>query len=92
MWKAVCLRILGAGLVLVVWDEGDAGDDRPPFYAFGPTVKPGHESNIPITHRSVVRTIDEIFGLPILPSVHNDPDLADFFAGDHVPTAPSTTR
>ena len=75
------------GLVLVVWDEGRRPGDLLPFYAFGPSVAVDFESRVAVNHRSLVRTIDEIFGLPILDSVKNDTDLADIFIAKKVPTA-----
>ena len=65
-------------VVFVVWDEGKRGL-KLPFYAAGAGVKEGYESDVPYSHRSVVKTIARIFGLPPLPSVRTANDLADLF-------------
>jgi phosphatidylinositol-3-phosphatase len=75
------------GLVFLVWDEGCTAGKPLPFYAFGPSIAANTESNMAVNHRSLVRTIDEIFGLPILDTVSDDPDLGDLFTAKHVPTA-----
>ena len=65
-------------VVFIVWDEGKRGLTLP-FYAAGAGVKANFESRVPYTHRSVVKTIQRIFGLPVLASVKKANDLADMF-------------
>ena len=65
-------------VVFVVWDEGQRGL-KLPFYAAGAGVKEGYESKAAYSHRSVVKTIARIFGLPQLASVKTANDLADMF-------------
>jgi len=65
-------------VVFVVWDEGQRGL-KLPFYAAGVGVKQGHESKVAYSHRSLVKTIGRIFGLPQLASVKTANDLADMF-------------
>ncbi len=67
-----------AGLVLITWDEGD-GSQTMPFLALGPDVRPGYASSVPYTHSSQVLTIEELFGLPVLPTVQSANDLGDLF-------------
>lgn len=65
-------------VVFVVWDEGKRGL-KLPFYAAGAGVREGHESKVPYSHRSLVKTIGRIFGLPELASVKGANDMADLF-------------
>ena len=70
----------GSGVILIVWDEGSSST-RLPFLAVGPTVKKGYASGVTATHSSLVKTIEEILGLPILSRVAAANDLADMFEG-----------
>ena len=66
------------GVIFLAWDEGeDTGTI--PFLAIGPDVKPGHASAVPYTHSSLVRTVELLLGLPILPAVAGANDLGDLF-------------
>lgn len=52
-------------LLIVTWDEGyDAGNDIPTIFV-GPMVRPGRYAE-PITHFNVLRTIEDLYGLPHL--------------------------
>jgi hypothetical protein len=73
-----------AGVVFVVWDEGDATGHLP-FLALGPGVKPGYAGSQTYTHSSVLKTVEEILGLPILPTVSDAQDLSDLFAPGALP-------
>jgi hypothetical protein len=68
-----------AGVIFIVWDEPEGGSALIPFFAIGPRVKPGYTSTVAFTHSSLVKTVEEIFGLPILPTVAAANDLADLF-------------
>lgn len=65
-------------VIFLVWDEGKRGL-RMPFYALGSGVKQGYESKVEYSHRSVVKTVERIFGLPTLPAVKDANDLEDMF-------------
>ena len=52
-----------------MWDEPEGGSTLIPFFAIGPHVKSGYTSTVAYTHSSLVKTVEEIFGLPILPTV-----------------------
>lgn len=65
-------------VVFVVWDEGSAGTTIP-FYAAGFGIKVNHESKVPASHRALLKTIERIFGLPVLDAVRDATDLADMF-------------
>jgi hypothetical protein len=66
------------GLVLIVWDEGE-GTQTMPFLALGPDVKPGYTGDVVYTHSSQLKTVEELFGLPVLPTVASANDLSDLF-------------
>jgi hypothetical protein len=73
-----------AGVVFVLWDEGDATGHLP-FVALGPDVKPGYAGAVTYTHSSVLKTVEEMLGLPLLPTVAAVDDLADLFVAGRVP-------
>ncbi|MBZ9765520.1 alkaline phosphatase family protein [Mesorhizobium sp. CA6] len=66
------------GIIFITWDEG-SGTDKIPFIAIGPGVKPGYAGHAVYNHGSMLKSIEEIFGLPILASVQPDSDLSDLF-------------
>jgi phosphatidylinositol-3-phosphatase len=76
-----------AGVVFVVWDEGDASGHLP-FLALGRDVKPGYAGSRMYTHSSVLKTAEELLGLPILSTVSDAEDLADLLAPGTLPAAP----
>lgn len=61
-----------------MWDEGSRSD-RMPLFAAGAGVRKGHQSDVNYTHRSVLKTVERIFGLPVLPAVSDATDLSDMF-------------
>jgi hypothetical protein len=73
-----------SGVIFIVWDEG-SGTKKLPFFAIGPGVKPNHESTVAFDHGSLVRSVEEIFGLPILPTVLQNNNFADLFKAGSFP-------
>lgn len=71
-------------VVFVVWDEGHKGLTMP-FYAAGAGIKAGHASSVPLSHRSVLKTIARIFGLPELAAVKDANGLDDMFEPGALP-------
>jgi phosphatidylinositol-3-phosphatase len=67
------------GVIFLVWDEPVGGSKLIPFVAIGPHVKAGYTSPVAVTHSALTKSLDEIFGLPILPAVASANDLADMF-------------
>ena len=61
------------GVIFIVWDE----ESHVPFFAVGPTVKPGYASPASLTHRSLTKSVEEILGLPLLPTVSDATDFGD---------------
>ncbi len=69
------------GVVFVTWDEGSPL----PFIAVGPQIKAGYRSTVQLHHGSMLKTIEEMLRLPILPTVQSDSDLSDLFVGGAIP-------
>jgi hypothetical protein len=80
-----------AGVVLLVWDEGDASGHLP-LLVVGSGVKPGYAGAQTYTHSSVLKTVERILGLPTLPTVDAASDLSDLFVPGALPDAASQTR
>ena len=72
------------GAIFIIWDEGDK-TQKLPFFAIGPGVKPNHVSTVAFDHGSLVRSVEEIFGLPVLPTVANNNSFADLFKAGSFP-------
>jgi phosphatidylinositol-3-phosphatase len=68
------------GVIFIIWDE----ENHVPFFAIGPDVKAGYGSPVALTHRSLLKTVEEIFGLPILPTVQDANDFGDLFVSGTV--------
>jgi phosphatidylinositol-3-phosphatase len=66
------------GVLFIMWDEPEGGSLMP-FVAIGPGVKTGYAGQVAYTHSSFTKSIDEIFGLPVLSTVSGANDLADLF-------------
>jgi len=59
------------GLLIVTWDEDDgSGENRIPTLFIGPMVRPGKYA-YRIDHYNVLRTLEEMYGLPPLGSAAN---------------------
>ena len=81
-------QILGAlggnGALFLVWDEGTtnlAGGGRVTMVAAGPSVKKGYRSPVRYDHYSLLRTIEDAWGLPRLGSSASAPAMTDLFLG-----------
>jgi phosphatidylinositol-3-phosphatase len=73
-----------AGVVFIAWDEGEL-TLKPPFLVVGPGVKKGYTSSIGYNHSSMIKSVERILQLPILPSVSGANDFADFFVAGGFP-------
>jgi phospholipase C len=76
------------GALFVIWDEGDesgfppkATDGPVPMFVLSPKGKPGYKSTTTFTHSSTLKTVEEIFGLPLLGDAKTatTTDLSEFF-------------
>jgi hypothetical protein len=72
------------GVIFIVFDEGSSTLTLP-FIAIGSSVKRGYVGGVTYSHRSLVKSIERIFGLPILPKVASDNDFADLFMNGGFP-------
>jgi hypothetical protein len=73
-----------AGVIFIIWDEGD-DTLKLPFFAVGAGVKPNHDSGVAFNHGSLIRSVEEIFDLPILPTVSQNNNFADLFKAGSFP-------
>ena len=73
-----------AGVIFITWDEGSSTTTMP-LLVVGPNVKPGFTSAVTYNHSSLVKSLEEIFNLPILSKVSSAADFADFFTAGHFP-------
>jgi phospholipase C len=78
---------LHGGVVFLVWDEGTSLPFSLPFLVAGPHVKAGYASPAPLNHSSLLKTIELLLGVDVLPAVAAAPDLQDLFE-DQLPAAP----
>jgi len=70
------------GALFITWDEAEGGGDGPiGLIALSPFAKGGgYVSTAHYTHSSLLRTVQEIFGLtPLLGAAAQAPDLSDLF-------------
>lgn len=73
-----------AGAIFLTWDEGSA-TTKMPFLAIGPGVKANFTGTVSYDHGSLVKSIEEIFGLPTLATVAGKNDLANLFQAGFFP-------
>jgi hypothetical protein len=69
------------GALFIVWDEADRGDGPIPLLVLSPFAKGnGYSNNLHYTHGSLLRTVQEIFGVgPLLRNAAQERDLRDMF-------------
>jgi hypothetical protein len=69
------------GAIFIVWDEAIAGDGPIGMILLSPLARGGgYFNNVPYTHSSTLRTMQEIFGVgPLLADAANATDLSDLF-------------
>jgi phospholipase C len=73
------------GVLLIVWDEPEGSTGMVPLIVVGPHVKANFTSTVQLTHGSIVRSVEAILGLPVLPAVSSDNTFADFFTAGFFP-------
>jgi phosphatidylinositol-3-phosphatase len=71
-------------VIFIVWDEG-RDSRRIPFLAIGPGVRKGFVSGVELDHRSYVKSLSEIFGVPVLPTVQNATTFSSLFKAGQYP-------
>lgn len=65
------------GVVFLTWDEGDA-TNLIPLIAIGTHVKPGMTATM-YNHSSLVKTVEQLLGVPVLPAVASAANFSDMF-------------
>jgi len=68
-----------AGVLFIVWDEPEGSTGNIPLIVLGPHVKQGKVSRTTYSHSSVVKTVELILQLPILPTVTHANSFRPFF-------------
>jgi phospholipase C len=71
------------GALFITWDEADGGDGPIGMFVLSPTAKAGYSNTIHYDHSSLLKTVQEIFGVTPLLRHAGDPtvnDLSDFFS------------
>ncbi len=72
----------GAGLVVITWDEGETrigGGGQVATIMISPRSKPAYRSPNAYNHYSVLRTIEDAWGLPCLANSCTANNMAEFF-------------
>ena len=68
------------GAIFITWDEGEPGDGPIGLILLSPFAKKGFASEEHFTHSSLLRTLQEIFGVtPLLGDAANAKDLSALF-------------
>ncbi len=69
------------GALFITWDESEGGEFPIGMIVLSPKAKGGgYKNNIKYYHSSLLRTVEEVFGVtPLLRDAANQPDLADLF-------------
>ena len=65
-------------IIMLAWDEGDS-TNLIPFIVIGTNVKPGFTSSTMFTHNSLVKSVEQFLGVPVLPTVAGANNFADMF-------------
>lgn len=73
------------GVLLIAWDEPVGSTGTIPLIVLGPHVKPNFVSSVTYTHGSIVKSIEQIFGLPTLATVTADNAFGNFFDAGFFP-------
>ena len=72
------------GALFIVWDE-PALNTTTPFLVVGPHVKPGYVSPFRYSHSSLLKSLQEVLGLPVSVRVAPANDFEDFFESGAFP-------
>jgi hypothetical protein len=72
------------GVIFIVWDEGES-TQKIPFLAVGARVKSHYVGTVEYDHSSLVRSVERIFGLPVLSKVSAANDFGDLFQAGQFP-------
>ena len=68
------------GVIFIIWDEDNWGTKSIPAIVLSPFIKPGYASYTPYNHNSLLRTIQEIFGVyPLIRGAATATDMSSMF-------------
>ena len=73
-----------AGVIFLTWDEGSS-TSLMAFLVIGPGAKRAYNSTIMYNHGSMLKSVERILQLPILPTVTSQTDFTDFFTTGNYP-------
>ena len=73
------------GVLFIVWDEPVGSTGTIPLIVVGPHVLANRASTIQYSHGSLVKSVEQILGLPTLATVASDNTFGDFFAAGFYP-------
>lgn len=71
-------------IIFLTWDEGNSSN-LVPFIAIGKHAKAGFTSTTTYTHSSLLKSIEQYLGVPVLASVANANNFADMFEAGTFP-------
>jgi hypothetical protein len=74
-------------VLFLIWDEPESTTtaQNQPFIVLGPHVKKAHVSAIAYNHSSYLRSLEEIFQVPVMSNVSSASDFTDFFEAGYFP-------
>ena len=72
------------GAIFLTWDEGDA-TSKMPFIAIGPHVKAGYAGSVQYDHSAMLKSIERILEVPVLPKVAGASDFTDLVVAGFFP-------
>jgi hypothetical protein len=74
-------------VLFLIWDEPEStsSPDNQPFVVLGPHVKNGYASGVAYNHSSYVKSLEEIFKVPVMSPVSSANDFSDFFETGYFP-------
>jgi phosphatidylinositol-3-phosphatase len=70
----------GNTAIVLTWDEGDSASNQVLTEVIAPTVTPGTKANQAFTHYSLLRTTEDMFGLPPLGEAAKAASMRDAFS------------
>jgi phospholipase C len=73
------------GALFIVWDEAGYGDGPIPMLVLSPYAKKNYENFTRYDHASLLRTVQEIFGVPLLRQANCRVDLRAMFHPNVIP-------
>jgi phosphatidylinositol-3-phosphatase len=74
-----------SGAVFLVWDEPEGSSGTIPLIVLGPHVTANHISTFKYSHSSLVKTVELILQLPLLPKVSHSNSFRPFFESGFYP-------